>query len=149
MQKSAVKYDITEERLRESNSKAFGNKVGTITNYVTSMLEVQSRFPKNSIEYEELEYRIECGQLYQQNCLDAIKGIIAKPMPNYWSSRMSCKIHDNSEYLLSLCADKKPYTVEEWSEYERKRREKMGWKPKKAAPDMSEEELTQMLNDLG
>lgn len=109
VQKSAVKYDITPERLRESNSKAFGNKVGTITNYVTSMLEVQSRFPKGSIEYEELEYRIECGQLYQQNCLDAIKGIIAKPMPNYWSSRMSCKIHDNSEYLLSLCADKKPY----------------------------------------
>ena len=42
------------------------------------------------------------------------------------------------------CADKKPYTVEEWSEYERKRKEKMGWKPKKAAPDMSEEELIAM-----
>ena len=52
-----------------------GNQVGTITNYVTSMMEVQSHFEKDSPEYKELEYRIECGQLYQQNELDKIKGI--------------------------------------------------------------------------
>lgn len=123
IQKTANKYEINEDILFESNYLAFGNNVGTITNYVTSMLEVQSRFKKDSDEYKELEYRIECGQLYQQNCLDSIKGIVAKPMPNYWSKRGFCVMKEENGrilrdedrnpikdyYKLSLCADKKPY----------------------------------------
>ena len=115
IQKNAEKMEITEKALEKSNRLAFGNDVGTITNYVTSMLEVQSRFEKGSKAYEELEYRIQCGQLYQQNCLDSIKGIVSNPMPKYWCKRNQCfkknelneKIYDN--YLLSICADKKPY----------------------------------------
>ena len=123
IQKTADKFSINEEILFRSNYMAFGNNVGTITNYVTSMLEVQSRFEKDSDEYKTLEYRIECGQLYQQNCLDSIKGIVAKPMPNYWSKRNYCVVKDmngkiardengdpiKDYYQLSLCADKKPY----------------------------------------
>lgn len=45
------------------------------------------------------------------------------------------------------CADKEPYTVEEWSEYERKRKEKMGWKPT-VEPDLTEEELIAMNKQL-
>ena len=116
IQKNAEKMEITEESLANSNKLAFGNDVGTITNYVTSMLEVQSKFKKGSKEYEELEYRIQCGQLYQQNCLDSIKGIVSKPMPKNWFKRNQCfkektndgkKIYD--DFLLSICADKKPY----------------------------------------
>ena len=123
IQKPASKLEITDETLARSNMLAFGNDVGTITNYVTSMLEVQSRFDSDSDEYKELEYRIQCGQLYQQNCLDSIKGIVSKPMPKYWFKRNQCVKKDDfnkplldesgqvirDEYLLNICADKKPY----------------------------------------
>lgn len=123
IQKAANKTEINNEALAKSNMLAFGNDVGTITNYVTSMIEVQARFPKDSPEYDELEYRIQCGQLYQQNCLDSIKGIVSKPMPKYWSKRNQCYIRDMfdkpvldengdivyDDHLLGICADKKPY----------------------------------------
>lgn len=82
-----------------------GNKVGTITNRVTSMMEVLANFPKDSEEYKVLQYRIACGQLYQQDELDKIKGIIAKPMPNYWFNLKSCE----NEFNKSICVNKKPY----------------------------------------
>ena len=82
-----------------------GNKVGTITNRVTAMMEVLANFKKDSPEYKELQYRIACGQLYQQDELDKIKGIIAKPMPNYWFNLKSCK----DEFDKSICVDKKPF----------------------------------------
>ena len=44
-----------------------GNQVGQITNRVTSMIEVLSRFKEGSNEYNDLLYRIECGQLHQQD----------------------------------------------------------------------------------
>lgn len=123
IQKAANKSEITDEALAKSNMLAFGNDVGTITNYVTSMLEVQARFDIGSKEYEDLEYRIQCGQLYQQNCLDSIKGIVSKPMPKYWFKRNQCIKKDEfgnqlfdengenlyDDYLLNICADKKPY----------------------------------------
>ena len=82
-----------------------GNKVGTITNRVTAMMEVLANFEKGSDEYKELQYRIACGQLYQQDELDKIKGIIAKPMPNYWFSLKSCE----DEFNKSICVNKKPF----------------------------------------
>jgi hypothetical protein len=83
-----------------------GNQVGTITNYVTSMMEVQSHFEKDTKEYKELEYRIACGQLYQQAELDKIKGIVATPMPSRWYNIGAC---GDDRYLQSICAYRKPY----------------------------------------
>lgn len=116
-QKTAKKKNISEKSIRISNKKAFGNDVGSITNHVTSMKEKQSYFEKNSWEYKELEYRIQCGQLYQQNCLDSIKGIVAQPMPKYWYDLKACrkKVKELEEQgmdgtkLLNICADVKPY----------------------------------------
>lgn len=82
-----------------------GNKVGSITNRVTAMKEVQSRFPKDSKEWKIMDYRMGCGQLYQQNELDKIKGIDFKPMPKSWYSFKECE----NDLDRSLCADKKPY----------------------------------------
>ena len=56
-------------------------------------------------EYKELEYRILCTQLYQQNEIDKIKGIVAKPMAKYWYSYKDCP----NEYQKSICCEKKPY----------------------------------------
>lgn len=106
VQRNTQKVIIEEKDVKQTNKSAMGNQVGTITNYITSMMEVQSHFEKDSKEYMDLEYRIACGQLYQQNELDKIKGIVATPMPSYWYSMSACK--DNS-YLQSICAYRKPY----------------------------------------
>lgn len=69
-QENTKKIIIDEKAIKITNKNGMGNQVGTITNRVTSMLEVQSRFDKDSDEYKELSYRICCGQLYQQNEID-------------------------------------------------------------------------------
>lgn len=66
-QRNASKIVPVEEDFVRSNIESFGNDIGKTTNWITSMFEVKSRFDANSKEYEELEYRIRCGQLYQQN----------------------------------------------------------------------------------
>ena len=106
VQRNAEKIVVTETSVKKTNKAGMGNQVGTITNYVTSMMEVQSHFEKDSDEYKELEYRIECGQLFQQAELDKIKGIIATPMPNNWYNLGAC---GDDERLQSLCAYRKPY----------------------------------------
>lgn len=106
IQRNTEKIVVTESAVKKTNKDGMGNQVGTITNYVTSMMEVQSHFEKNSEEYKELEYRIECGQLFQQNELDRIKGIVATPMPAYWYNLGAC---GDDKRLQSLCAYRKPY----------------------------------------
>ena len=106
VQRNASKVIVTEKEVKKTNKNGMGNQVGTITNYVTSMMEVQSHFEKNSDAYKELEYRISCGQLYQQNELDKIKGIVAKPMPSDWYNMRACA---DDRYLQSICAYRKPY----------------------------------------
>ena len=106
VQRNTSKVVVTEKEVLKTNKNGMGNQVGTITNYVTSMMEVQSHFEKGSKEYKELEYRIECGQLYQQNELDKIKGIVAKPMPSNWYNIGACA---DNRYKQSICAYRKPY----------------------------------------
>ena len=106
VQRNTSKIVVTEKEVLKTNKNGMGNQVGTITNYVTSMMEVQSHFEKDSKEYKELEYRIECGQLYQQNELDKIKGIVAKPMPSNWYNMGACA---DDRYKQSICAYRKPY----------------------------------------
>ena len=113
-QSTAEKKLITEADILKSNKNGMGNDVGVITNRVTGMMEVQSRFPKGSREYNELAYRISSGQLYQQDSIDKIKGIVAKPMPHYWYSPKACndltdRSEEEIEYLKSIALDKKPY----------------------------------------
>ena len=106
IQRNIDKIVITEAEILKTNKNGMGNAVGKVTNRVTTMLEVRANFPKDSKEYEELTYRIDCGQLYQQNEIDKIKGVVAKPMPNNWYSRKAC---GDDKFLQSICADKKPY----------------------------------------
>ena len=106
VQRHASKTIITETEVKKTNKNGMGNQVGAITNYVTSMMEVQSHFEKDSKEYKELEYRIGCGQLYQQAELDKIKGIVATPMPAYWYNLRAC---GDNRYWQSICAYRKPY----------------------------------------
>lgn len=117
VQRKAEKIIPHEEDIIKANKLAFNDDIGTVTNHVTSMIEVQSGFEKGSPEYEELSYRIMCGQLYQQNTIDRAKGIIAKPMPKYWYNRTANLSNEEDDdetaakkkFNLRIVADKKPY----------------------------------------
>lgn len=70
VQRKAKKIVPTEDDIIQANKLAFNDDIGIITNHVTSMFDVQAKFPPESKEYKTLEYRIMCGQLYQQNSID-------------------------------------------------------------------------------
>lgn len=70
IQRSTDKVIPTEEAVLRTNLDAMGNKVGSITNRVTSMMDTQSFFEKDSKEYLDIQKRIECGQHYQQLEID-------------------------------------------------------------------------------
>ena len=120
VQRKAPKCIPTEDDIMQSNINSFGNAVGEVTNKITSMFEVQARYEKDSREYRTLDYRIKCGQLYQQNAIDKTKGIEAKPMPDKWYNWISNKISkgkNSSEkkehwFNRKLVADKKPYFMQ-------------------------------------
>ncbi len=117
VQRRAEKKAVTQEDLIQSNINSFGDEIGIITNRITSMFEVQSRFAPGSEEYQTLDYRIKCGQLFQQNAIDRAKGILAKPMPKEWYSPAALRVQagDSPEQVRhkqrqqQLLADKKPY----------------------------------------
>lgn len=69
VQRKAQKRIVTEEDAIQSNIDSFGDDIGKTTNWITSMFDVQAKFPKNSPQYKELDYRIKCGQLFQQNAI--------------------------------------------------------------------------------
>ena len=111
-QKTATKIVPTEEDFIKSNIATFGNEIGQITNWVTSMYEVRSEFDPSSEEFEVLTYRIMSGQTYQQNAIDRAKGIVSKPMPREWHDRHAVnKIEDEGrrELYRRIVADRKPY----------------------------------------
>lgn len=117
IQRKAKKIIPTELDMVMANKFAFGDEIGTTTNRITAMIEKQSIFPKDSEEYKMLDYRIKCGQHYQQTAIDKSKGIIAEPMPKYWYSKSACKdLNENTseekqfkELCLSIVAENKPY----------------------------------------
>lgn len=112
-QKSASKKIPEEMDFINSNIASFGNEVGKITNRVTSMYEVRSKYKEGSDEYNELTYRIRSGQLYQQDSIDKAKGIISKPMPASWYNRRNiekdCASLEKFSVYKKIVADKKPY----------------------------------------
>lgn len=140
VQRKAPKCIPTEDDIMQSNINSFGNAVGEVTNKITSMFEVQARYSSDSREYRMLDYRIKCGQLYQQNAIDKTKGIEAKPMPDKWytwitnkvSKGKSSKEKKENWFNRKIVVDKKPYFMQyiypseasHFREYIKKNREK-------------------------
>lgn len=67
VQRKGEKRIVTEADSIQANIDSFGDDIGKTTNWITSMFDVQARFDKDSPQYKELDYRIKCGQLFQQN----------------------------------------------------------------------------------
>lgn len=104
VQRKAAKKAPTEADLAYSNKKGFGDEIGKITNRITEMFDVRSRFPEDSEEYRVLTYRIATGQKFQQDQIDSLKGIVTTPMPKHWYRRSAC----DNDFDRSIVADKKP-----------------------------------------
>ena len=117
VQRKAAKKVIEESDLILANKNSFGDEIGKTTNRITTMFDVQAQYAPGSQEYEVLDYRIKCGQLFQQNSIDKVKGIIAKPMPKEWYNRdanrkdkADSEIESTKkEFNLRIVADRKPY----------------------------------------
>ena len=116
-QHKAPKMVPTEESIAASNKRGFKNKVGSITNIGTSMLNLQSKFSMGSPEWDELEYRTICIQHFQQLSIDSVKGIKMTPMNNQWNNLSQClpSKDDNEdakllkEFNKKICAYRKPF----------------------------------------
>lgn len=117
VQKQSSKIIPTEQDIINSNKGGFGDKIGSTTNLTTSQISLQAAFSPDSDEYKELEYRILCGQQYQQNAIDKIKGIVSRDMPKTWYVKAANHINpDDSDEIIAkkefynrICSNKKPY----------------------------------------
>lgn len=135
IQRKAPKKVTTHKDILSSYKRAFGDKIGFVTNIVTAQTTLQWKYPQDSEEYKILDYRILCGQLYQQNCIDSLKGIEAKLTPVNWYRRQANFINEeDSEDTVNLkllnkriTAEKKPYfmiyiyphLMKEYKDYEK------------------------------
>lgn len=115
-QKKGIKKQVAWSDFVTSNIAAAGNDIGAITNRVTAMYDVMTTLDDNELK-RELQYRIQCGQHFQQAAIDKIKGIISEPMPKYWYEYRTLKLDPDDDdaivawklHNLKLLAGKKPY----------------------------------------
>lgn len=117
IQTKAPKKVVKEEDIIASNKAGFGSKIGSITNKITQMTSLMANYATNSIEYETLRYRTQCGQALQQREIDKAKGILPIPMPKEWyqyganiiKPDDSEEIQEKKAFNQTICANKKPY----------------------------------------
>jgi hypothetical protein len=117
VQSNTVKKIPTEEDFVASEINGFGDSIGSITNRATNMISLREKFVKESEEYRLLSYRIDTMMNYQQNAIDRIKGIVARPIPKTWIDPRSCKVKDTDgeekkqkmRLFKRVAADLKPY----------------------------------------
>lgn len=99
-----------DEDFIKSEINGFGDSIGSITNRATNMISLRDAFPRESDEYKTLAYRINTMMLYQQDAIDRIKGIIARPIPKKWISASANKAEDEDyEVGRKVAAELKPY----------------------------------------
>lgn len=116
-QESSVKKSPTEEDYVKSDINGFGDSIGSVTNKATNMISLREQFDKESEEYKRLTYRISTMMNYQQNAIDRIKGVVARPVPKEWlNSRMFQIEEDDDEDTIqdkqinaNIAAEIKPW----------------------------------------
>ena len=116
-QESSVKKSPTEEDYVKSDINGFGDSIGSVTNKATNMISLREQFDRDSEEYKRLTYRISTMMNYQQNAIDRIKGVVARPVPKEWLNARMFKIEeDDDEYTIqdkqinaNIAAEIKPW----------------------------------------
>lgn len=97
IQDSVPKTIPTESDYIKSDINGFGDSIGSVTNKATNMISLREKFAPDSEEYKRLTYRISTMMNYQQNAIDRIKGVVAKPVPNEWLNPRMFKIEDGDD----------------------------------------------------
>lgn len=117
LQDSVPKKLPTEEDYIKSDINGFGDSIGSVTNKATNMISLREQFDVDSDEYKRLTYRISTMMNYQQNAIDRIKGVVARPVPKEWLNPRMFKIEDgDSESVVrdkqinaNIAAEIKPW----------------------------------------
>ena len=117
LQDSVEKKIPTEEDYVKSDINGFGDSIGSVTNKATNMISLREQFDLDSDEYKRLTYRISTMMNYQQNAIDRIKGVVAKPVPNEWLNSRMFRVEDgdneatirDKEINSNIAAEIKPW----------------------------------------
>ena len=117
LQDSVPKKIPTEEDYIKSDINGFGDSIGSVTNKATNMISLREQFDPDSEEYKRLTYRISTMMNFQQNAIDRIKGVVAKPVPNEWLNSRLFKVEDGDDEATiydkyineSIAAEIKPW----------------------------------------
>lgn len=96
-QQSMPKKSPTEEDYIASDINGFGDSIGSVTNKATNMISLRAQFKSDSEEYKRLTKRIETMMNFQQNAIDRIKGVVAKPIPKEWLDSRMFKIEEDDD----------------------------------------------------
>lgn len=97
LQDSVAKKCPTEEDYIKSDINGFGDSIGSVTNKATNMISLREQFDSDSEEYKRLTYRISTMMNYQQNAIDRIKGVVARPVPKEWLNPRMFKVEDGDD----------------------------------------------------
>ena len=116
-QESSVKTVPTEDDYVKSDINGFGDSIGSVTNKATNMISLREQFSPDSEEYKRLTYRISTMMNYQQNAIDRIKGVVARPVPVEWLNPRLFKIEDGDDEFeiaekhinINIAAEIKPW----------------------------------------
>lgn len=96
-QSSMPKVNPTEEDYIASDINGFGDTIGSVTNKATNMISLRASFEPESDEYKRLTERIDTMMNFQQNAIDRIKGVVARPVPNEWLKYSLSKPKDEDD----------------------------------------------------
>lgn len=102
LQDSVAKKIPTEEDYIKSDINGFGDSIGSVTNKATNMISLREQFAPDSEEYKRLTYRISTMMNYQQNAIDRIKGVVARPVPKEWLNPRMFKVEDGDDEAVVL-----------------------------------------------
>ena len=97
LQDSVPKKKPTEDDYIMSDINGFGDSIGSVTNKATNMISLREQFDPDSEEYKRLTYRISTMMNYQQNAIDRIKGVVARPVPKEWLNARMFKVEDGDD----------------------------------------------------
>ena len=96
-QERSMKKKPEEDDYVMSDINGFGDSIGSVTNKATNMISLREQFDQNSEEHKRLTYRISTMMNYQQNAIDRIKGVVARPVPKEWLNPKMFKIEDGDD----------------------------------------------------
>ena len=109
-------WEIVDNAIDEAIN-GFGDSIGSVTNKATNMISLREKFSPDSEEYKRLTYRISTMMNFQQNAIDRIKGVVARPVPEEWLKTRTFKINDgdcletirDKEINANIAAEIKPW----------------------------------------